>query len=226
MFRFEKKLVFRDPIYFDMIMSSLKVQGRWTSTFPPRIINNIYFDSPNLENYWANIDGIANRQKIRIRWYGDFNKPMTNPKLEMKKKHGQLGRKFACSIPSFNIFDINWPRYASELFELGIDNQIKTSLSKSYPSLVNSYKRNYYTILNNRIRITVDEDLVFFRTNSSLAISKFAIKEAKKIVVEFKFPQEASQLLIELLRDIPIRFAKHSKYIVGMQLTRPELIKE
>ena len=38
--------------------------------FPPRIVNNIYFDSKDFHNYGDNVIGSANRVKFRIRWYG------------------------------------------------------------------------------------------------------------------------------------------------------------
>ena len=33
------------------------------------VVNSIYFDSWNLKSCFANIDGLANRYKYRIRWY-------------------------------------------------------------------------------------------------------------------------------------------------------------
>ena len=35
-------------------------------TYPGRWINNVYFDSPSLENYEDNVAGISNRRKLRL----------------------------------------------------------------------------------------------------------------------------------------------------------------
>ena len=37
-----------------------------------RYVNNIYFDSANLDHYFDNVDGVSRRGKIRVRWYGDM----------------------------------------------------------------------------------------------------------------------------------------------------------
>ena len=36
-----------------------------------RVINNIYLDDLNFKFFKDNIDGISDRIKIRIRWYGE-----------------------------------------------------------------------------------------------------------------------------------------------------------
>ena len=51
-----------------------------------RQVNNVYFDSLNLKCFNDNISGLANRFKIRIRWYGKMYCYVKNPILEIKKK--------------------------------------------------------------------------------------------------------------------------------------------
>ncbi|MCP4214222.1 MAG: VTC domain-containing protein [bacterium] len=41
----------------------------FSAIFRPRIIYNLYLDTPWLKNYHDNIDGAASREKMRIRWY-------------------------------------------------------------------------------------------------------------------------------------------------------------
>ena len=50
---------------------------------PNRTINNIYYDAQNLKAFHDNENGISDRTKLRIRWYGDFNK-VRNPHLGAK----------------------------------------------------------------------------------------------------------------------------------------------
>ena len=61
--------------------------------FPDRKVNNIYFDNIELSAYFDNVNGIADRQKIRVRWYGDDIFKIEQPKLEIKIKSNQLGFK-------------------------------------------------------------------------------------------------------------------------------------
>ena len=37
--------------------------------FYPRQVNNLYFDTYDLESYWDNSEGNNERVKFRIRWY-------------------------------------------------------------------------------------------------------------------------------------------------------------
>ena len=53
--------------------------------YDDRIINNIYFDSPSLNKFFANDDGISERNKLRIRWYGN-NSNTYDYRLEIKIK--------------------------------------------------------------------------------------------------------------------------------------------
>ena len=44
--------------------------GIFSSLYHPRTVNNIYLDSPALRLYFMNLEGAAERTKVRIRWYG------------------------------------------------------------------------------------------------------------------------------------------------------------
>ena len=54
--------------------------------FHRRSVNNIYFDDQNMSFYRQNVAGDANREKYRLRWYGDDFVKVSNPTFEIKKK--------------------------------------------------------------------------------------------------------------------------------------------
>ena len=56
--------------------------------YAPRFVNNIYLDTDLFLNYRNALDGIANRLKARIRWYGDSFSAAGSPRLEIKGKEG------------------------------------------------------------------------------------------------------------------------------------------
>ena len=64
---FERKFIFRRlcPRNFEVYIK-LNI-AEFSEIFHQRFINNIYFDTLGFENYYDNIDGIANRVKYRIR---------------------------------------------------------------------------------------------------------------------------------------------------------------
>ena len=39
--------------------------------YPDRSVNNIYLDTPDFETYRANVAGVSERKKYRVRWYGE-----------------------------------------------------------------------------------------------------------------------------------------------------------
>ncbi len=50
---------------------------------PKRKINSLYFDDLKYSSINENLDGISQKKKYRIRWYGLKNK-LNNPVLEIK----------------------------------------------------------------------------------------------------------------------------------------------
>jgi SPX domain protein involved in polyphosphate accumulation len=61
--------------------------------FSERFVNNIYFDSLEFMSYYQAIEGLAQRKKIRIRWYGDLSGFIKSPILETKKNGEVLEKK-------------------------------------------------------------------------------------------------------------------------------------
>ena len=49
--------------------------------YPPRYVNNLYLDTEDMENYLDNVSGVAERRKVRIRWYGDLFGDIGRPML-------------------------------------------------------------------------------------------------------------------------------------------------
>ena len=41
------------------------------TAYPPRWVNSIYFDTPDLDSFNDHIAGVPVRRKLRYRWYGE-----------------------------------------------------------------------------------------------------------------------------------------------------------
>jgi hypothetical protein len=64
------------------------------TAFPPRTVNNLYFDTPDLNSLFANTYGVGSRQKLRLRWYGEtLPTTLSHSVLELKYKDNMLGNK-------------------------------------------------------------------------------------------------------------------------------------
>ena len=71
-YRFERKYHIQDLNLHEVEMWVRRSPCLFRECFPPRYINNIYFDTPELDNYHENLGGQAARTKLRLRWYGDY----------------------------------------------------------------------------------------------------------------------------------------------------------
>ena len=83
--RIERKWVFNKADHILVLNLLLRSNFFFKNQYPPRKINSIYFDNNNLSNITQNLDGISNRVKYRVRWYGKVDN-LIKPNFEIKKK--------------------------------------------------------------------------------------------------------------------------------------------
>ncbi len=92
-YRYERKFLIED-LHWSEIESYIKFHpSNFSEIFYQRFINNLYFDTVDMSSYWDNVDGVKDRQKFRMRWYGDLFGYIEKPTLEVKKKRGIVGTK-------------------------------------------------------------------------------------------------------------------------------------
>ena len=90
--RFERKWVFKSKNYLALVNSLLRSELFFINQYPSRKVNSIYFDDLNFSSVRENLDGVSNKKKIRVRWYGVKNK-LIKPHLEIKSKKVQKHQK-------------------------------------------------------------------------------------------------------------------------------------
>ncbi len=179
--------------------------------FPDRQINNVYFDTPNYMAYTENVDGISERRKFRVRWYGDDVSIISKPNLEIKIKSNMLGCKETYPIKSS--FDLEDFRALKK--EVSAYSQLKLDL---VPTLINSYQRSYYGTSDGNFRITVDSGLRYFSLLRAIRFTKYAIED-EATVVELKYEAALDDKADPIMQYLPFRQTKSSKYVSGMNLT-------
>ena len=207
--RFERKWLFRSNNYLALINSLIRSKLFFRTQYPLRKVNSIYFDTYDYKSIRENLDGISNKKKIRIRWYGDKN-TTKNPIIETKSKKGFETKKE--SMPIKELHDLK----VFSLKNLKILKEIINSKLKQkkiiYPVLTTHYQREYFISLNGKIRATIDYDLksVFLNNSSQIDI----IKNFKNIcILEFKYSTSLDKYVRENLKDISLRLSKNSKFV-------------
>ena len=202
--RLEKKWIFdqkqKDILIQNLISSKLYFRPQYKL----RIVNSIYFDTFNLRSAQHNLDGISDRIKTRIRWYGENLSTINTPKLEVKIKNNFLGHKKYFDLDKTKKLKINNKNLSF------LSNKVSTILKKrlSAISLVN-YKRLYFISENQKIRATVDYDIKYKRLKDN--IDYFFIK-SNNIVLELKYHFDMDDYLRKNLNGIT-RVSKNSKYL-------------
>lgn len=186
--------------------------------YPPRWVNSLYLDSINLDNYFDNVNGANSRQKVRVRWYGDLFGDIAAPILEFKLKNGKAGWKLHFPIRRFTLDQ----QFSQKKFH-------EILLASSYPPemweklrdlrfvLLNRYHRRYFATHDGRFRLTLDNNMCYYKVNPHRNLFIHKQLEASALIVELKNPTRLEAEAQRLASYFPFRQTKSSKYIQGIE---------
>ena len=215
--RFERKWIFNSNNYLILVNAVIRSNLFFRNQYPQRKVNSIYFDTNNYTSILQNLDGISDKKKIRIRWYGD-EKIMIDPAIEIKSKNGFETKKEIIEIKELNnIQPLNLDMINEKL-------NAKLNLKKLVlPILTTNYDRQYFVSFDGKIRATVDYNLKsnFLKNLSQINI----IKNFKKIcILELKYSTSLDKYVRQNLKDISLRLTKNSKF-VNSAMEKPKFIE-
>jgi hypothetical protein len=220
--RYERKFVVAgvgvDAVRWEVI----RHKAMFAEAYPPRRVNNIYLDTPLRRDYADNLRGVGDRAKTRIRWYGDLFGPVETPRLEFKIKSGLVGWKETYSLPGFAFtapFDARgfgrWVKGA------GLPAEARARLLGAEPSLVNSYRRSYFATCGNDFRVTIDDDLAYYRVHR--LTNRFLARrcDRRNVIVELKYSRDLEMEAHRVASAFLFRIGKSSKYAMGLEAVEP-----
>jgi SPX domain protein involved in polyphosphate accumulation len=188
------------------------------SAYPDRKVNNIYFDTQELEAFQENQAGVANRSKLRLRWYGNSFQPQY-AQLERKRRCGKIGWKDITPIEFLSPLEsLTWFQLYKVLQEQISGVFIAELSQSSFPSLYNSYHRKYFISANNKIRLTLDSKLCGYDQRISLSLNrKISCVYPSMLVVEIKGATAEREEIKRVLSSNPLPLSRCSKYAIGVQ---------
>ena len=144
----------------------------FTEAFPTRSINNLYFDTPRHTFYRDHVNGVPERHKVRIRWYGDADHDRAALQLEIKSKKGWIVKKQCWTLANSESKGLLDPLIVSKLVERSECPRLVCEWIRGLePALMNRYQRRYYRSGDRRVRVTIDDDLCYFRASTSCSSS-------------------------------------------------------
>ena len=207
--RFERKWRFKSNNYLALVNSLIRSDLFFKKHFPKRRVNSIYFDTLNFVSIRQNLDGVSNKKKIRIRWYGE-QKNIKNPVLEIKSKKGSETKKENYKINELN--NLRFPDLRSlEKIKNIVNKKIKSKKIID-PILTTNYDREYFISNNQKIRATIDYNLksIYLKNSSQIDIVKnFSLA----CILEFKYSTELDKYVRKNLKKITLRLSKNSKFV-------------
>ena len=206
------------------------------------IINNIYFDSNDLDSYQQSMLKTPNRSKLRLRTYAENGVSDDLCFFEIKSKDGDQTLKSRIVLktawirdfitikdyPVNELLELNALKRKSVVFDT-IDSIYKLIHEYNYrPVLQTHYKRWAFKLKeNSSFRLTIDMDLEFTRLSETIAPPQEYTKtwEEGLYIVELK---SKDQELLEKLPEVSEVFNKHtgfSKYCYGVYSTKDVALK-
>ena len=184
--------------------------------FPPRHVNNTYFDTPSLGAFEENLVGASVREKVRLRWYGPGDDFAEHGTLEIKLRRNKLGWKLSYPVADMPRLNDSWREARTRLSDqLPPDARIHFD-AHPMPALINRYHRKYFLSSDGRIRLTVDTALQGFDQRYGRGPDfRRSIELPEMLVVEVKFAPSDRQRATEVIRGIPLRISRSSKYAMA-----------
>jgi len=204
--RYERKYLIRNvdlPSFLYEIYNN-----HFFEVFKERRINNLYYDDIDFNSLMDNTDGLSEREKFRIRWYGNTFEN-SNKQFEVKSKSEFLNTKKVFKIGKYKIKDFNDFNSSFEnlcsYLRINEPNLLFHIENKSL-KVFNTYLRKYFLSRDKEIRITIDDDLEFYSP-----LTKSVFRESD-IVVEVKYNND-----INFLNNFnQLTICKYSKYVKGI----------
>jgi hypothetical protein len=185
--------------------------------YPPRRVNNLYLDTPELASLQDHRDGAFERSKLRFRWYGDDNAAVRGS-LELKSKSSRVGWKEICPIPvCFDLTAISWREWMAQLRANAKESTRAWLTSRDRPTLLNSYVREYYESADRQVRLTLDHSLVAYEQVLHAAPNlALPVPGGGRIVMEIKAAPDLYRRVSDVLSSFPLPAERHSKYVDGL----------
>ncbi len=186
--------------------------------YPPRWINNLYFDTPWMEHYQDNLSGSAARGKARVRWYHDLEGEVRNPVLEFKLKRGWVGWKESYPFPGFTFGrELTAQRLAELISSSTLPPQVIERMRGYRVALVNRYHRSYFATHDESFRVTLDTDLTYYRSGRLSNPLLARTVDHGVLVVELKYDAEHEPRAARIAARMPFRLTRSSKYVRGVE---------
>jgi len=206
--RYERKYHLADGRHQEFVTHLMSLE--FSRQHPDRVVNSIYFDGHDRRAFWDKIEGVSERTKFRVRWYGEGGGPIS-AKLEIKKRQNEVGTKLNSPLPALqdtrDLFRFLGTRDMAKILEgLGqFDLQ---------PIVQIRYLRQYFKHRIEDIRATVDSYVVGSAFSTQDVPPRANFRSIGSSIMEIKYGLDLDAYVRGALigTTFPFRLHKFSKY--------------
>lgn len=138
-------------------------------------VNSLYWDTANFDCFWDKEAGVADRKKLRLRYYEDSLRPGSALFAEIKRKKDALIIKDRLSIPLAVSHPLRLPKYLASVSAPSAEDEFRRELrwflsrNALRPKIFVSYARRALLAKRDKeFRITIDENITARRQRGLL----------------------------------------------------------
>lgn len=193
------------------------------STVDGYLVRSLYFDTPFDDGLWEKIDGVAHREKFRIRCY---NNDYGFLRLEKKVKDYARGYKLSAALSREAVeriihHDLDFLRGSAEPLPQEFYIRCRTAVLR--PKVVVEYRRKAFVYGPARTRVTLD-----YAMRCSAVVDDFfhpdmphATPEEDRCVLEVKFDGFLPKVVRDLVQTGETTSSANSKYVNARFASKP-----
>jgi hypothetical protein len=180
------------------------------------VVRSVYFDDARLSACWANIEGIGQRTKLRLRWY-DSPRPGCDAFLEAKWRVNRTTGKHRLHIHGGEpLGSLPYKTLLAALWAAVPEAYRPILLAHPQPVVLVEYHREHFAAPGGRLRATLDYNLRYYDQTGRARISTaFAVPHEGFVILEGKLPLGCEHQLREFLHPFSGRIRRCSKYVHG-----------
>ena len=217
-YRYERKFLVEELDAGQVRLMVRRHPAMFYEPYPPRVVNNLYLDTEEMDNYYANLSGAAERCKVRVRWYGELFGAVASPVLEFKIKNGLVGTKQSHPFPAFRLDENFSQRYFQGLArDSDLPDPVRHHLRTLNVVLCNNYRRWYYASKDGRYRVTVDTGMAYYRVRKFGNRFVGRVRDDGRVIVEMKYEKPFEPQADRVAGFFPFRITRNSKYVTGIE---------
>ena len=217
--RYEVKMAYEPVLLTDLHSWINAHPAGFMTTYPPRQVNTIYMDTPDLNSFYDHLSGVPLRRKLRFRWYGE-NLAKARGTMEIKNKSERVGWKITQPVEcEFDLACRSWDEIMNEL-RANTTDVIHEMLCVARPVVLSVYFREYLASGDGLVRLTLDTDLCSYdQLMTARPNIWFRQPLEQPVIVELKSDVKNATSISDILSHFPIRSNRYSKYMTNLSLS-------